>query len=469
MVKAAKALTWTAWSGSLALFTAVAGGSAYADTVSVGNPVDGSNGFGVVTEGDAMLGSTESEGPVAIGGNLSFGSGYNVSLNTPGSFTAPGDDQPTALLVGGRVDYASSAPNGVLKVLQNGYVKIGDIPGSTAASNDANGAQVNTHITRTAAAYDSTPRIELTTRQPRSSVGPADLMDFPSLFSTFRDRADTMAQCANNVTLLDGNGNALSDQENVAPGTNAKVQLTPGKTNVLHVTGEALNNLDEITFLNQPSADTPFLVVVDTTATGGALTWHTPNLAGVSGANAPYMMWDFPDATNITIADGDTVEGTIYAPRADLTDLDPSNIEGDIIARTLTAGPINGPSGPVNAGEIHYFPFDADLECADISSSPSPHSPSPTDSPTPSPTDSPTPSPKDSPTPSPSDTTPSPTPQPSTPMPSTPAPSPHPSGPELANTGNSRATGLAAAGACALIATGAALTLWARRQRNNRS
>ncbi|MFZ3555944.1 collagen-binding domain-containing protein [Streptomyces sp. BH055] len=449
MVKQTKALRAAACGGSLILFTVVACGSASADTVSVGNPVDGNNGFGVVTEGDAILGSTESEGPIAIGGNLSFGSGYNVAIHTPGSFTAPGDSQPTALLVGGRVDYASSDPNGVLKVLQNGYAKVGDMSGSAVANTDANGAQVNTHITRTGAPYDSVPRIELTTRQPESSVGPATLMDFPSLFSTFRERADTMAKCATNVTLLDGNGTPLPDQENVAPGSSVKVELTPGKTNVLHVTGETLNNISEINFVNQPSADTPFLVVVDTTATSGAFTWHMPNLAGVSGTNAPYMMWDFPDATDITIADGDSLEGTIYAPRANLTDLDASNIEGDIIAKTLTAGPISEANGPVNAGEIHYFPFDANLECDDNSSSPPP-SPEPSD---------------DSPTPSPTDSTPGPTPEPSTP-----APSPSPTGPELANTGsNQRAMSFAIAGTGTLIVIGTALTMWARRQRGNRS
>lgn len=54
---------------------------------------------------------------MAVGGNLAFGDNYNVALNTPGTFTAPGDEQPTVLLVGGGVDYASSSPSGVLQVL----------------------------------------------------------------------------------------------------------------------------------------------------------------------------------------------------------------------------------------------------------------------------------------------------------------------------------------------------------------
>ncbi|MFB7421004.1 collagen binding domain-containing protein [Streptomyces sp. NPDC056210] len=43
----------------------------------------------------------------------------------------------------------------------------------------------------------------------------------------------------------------------------------------------------------------------------------------------------------------------------------PANIEGDIITRALVAGPLSSGAGggAVNPGEIHYYPFDADLEC----------------------------------------------------------------------------------------------------------
>ncbi|MZD04367.1 hypothetical protein GTW43_04630 [Streptomyces sp. SID5785] len=39
-----------------------------------------------------------------------------------------------------------------------------------------------------------------------------------------------------------------------------------------------------------------------------------------------------------------------------------------MITRELVAGPLSGGSGggPVNAGEIHYFPFDAELECDSV-------------------------------------------------------------------------------------------------------
>ncbi|MGA5429069.1 collagen-binding domain-containing protein [Streptomyces koyangensis] len=397
-----------------------------AAAVEIGNPVAGNNGFGVVTEEDSRLDSTESEGPVAIGGNLTFGAGYNVSLNTPGTFTAPGDTRPTALLVGGRVDFAASNPNGVLRILQGGYVKVGDTTDTQARDTDSNGAAVNTHVTDEATAYDGTPRVELTVRQPAASVGPQSLMDFPALFSTYRQRAQQMARCANNVTLLDGNGIPLPDQENVPPGSQIDISLAPDRTNVLRLRGQTLDNIATLTLRDQPTADAPLVIVVDTTAEAGDFTWNAPTMAGVGSAQN-HILWDFPDATRITNPEGDEIEGTVYAPGAQLIDLDPSNIEGDIIVRSLLHGAtgLTG-TGATNAGELHYRPFDGRVSCTDQPSpSPSPASASPAPPPSPSPTPpSPSPTP---PSPQPPTPTPPPSPSPTPPSPQPPSPTPPPS------------------------------------------
>lgn len=425
-----------------------------------GNPLAGDNGFGVLVQDDAVLGSTETEGSVAIGGNLAYGPGYNVALQTPGTFTAPGDDHPTALLVGGRIDHAASSPQGVLQVLSDGYVKVGDPTGSTVLDEDSNGAQVNTRIVAAGAGYDSTPRVQETVHQPVESVtDTTGLPDLDALFATFRDRSDAIDTCDTNVVLRDAAGDPLPDQTGFPAGTSAHLTLTEGETNVLRLTGEQLNNLSELTFDNQPTATTPFVVDVDTTGTDSTYVWHIPNLAGVSGDQAPYMLWNFPDATDITIADGDSLEGTIYAPRAHLTDLDPSNIEGTIVVRQLTAGPLNDDGTSVNAGEIHQFPFAADIDCDGEGPSPSP-TPSPTDS-----TPTPTPSPTDStPTPTPTDTTPGPHPTHSHPAPPDHGDHHHrpPHGGWLADTGTSSSL-YAAAGAFALATAG--IFLMGRRRR----
>lgn len=429
-----------------------------------GNPLAGDNGFGVLVQDDATLGSTETEGSVAIGGNLTYGPGYNVALHTPGTFTAPGDANPTALLVGGRADHASSSPQGVLKVLSDGYVKIGDGTGSSVLDTDATSSEVNTQVVAAGAAHNSTPRIETTVRQPVESVtDTTGLPDLDTLFSAYRDRSDAIGTCGTNVILRDAAGNPLPDQTGFPAGTSAHVTLTEGETNVLRLTGEQLNNLSEITFDTPPTATTPFVVDVDTTGTNGTYVWHLPNLAGASGEQAPYMLWNFPDATDITMADGDSLEGTFFAPRAHLTDLDASNIEGTIVVRELTAGPLTeGGASSVNAGEIHQFPFAAEIDCDELGGSESP-SPTPTD-PTPTPTE---------PTPTPTEPTPTPTPTPTEPTPThthgRPTPPPpdhgghhHRPGGGLADTGAST-TLFAASGSLLLVAAG--ILVLGRRRR----
>ncbi|MFD3530063.1 collagen-binding domain-containing protein [Streptomyces sp. NPDC058664] len=428
MTKSSRPLGFTACAAACAVgaLAALPAGAvaphAYASRVDVGNPVAGGNGYGVVTEKDALLGSTESEGPVAVGGNLSYGSGYDVSLRTAGTFTAPGDARPTALLVGGRIAHGADSRAGVLKVLSDGYVKIGDLTGSDVVTKDGDNAAVHTRVTATGAGHDPTPRVELTADQPAASVGPAPgLMDFTALFGAYRDRADALATCADNVEIVD----------------RGRVTPVAGRTNVLRLTGAELNRLSELTFLDRPTATGPLVIDVDTTATGGVLTWDVPDLAGISGADAPYVLWNFADATDITIDAGDTIEGTVYAPRAHLTDLDPAGIEGDVIVRSLTAGPLDeadtraaaGRGGaqrtsraPANAGEIHYAPFAAKLTCGEAPT-PTPKDPTPTST-DPTPTE---------PTPTPTDPTPThPEPSESTPVP---APSPTDPGSGLAESG----------------------------------
>ncbi|WP_194201961.1 collagen-binding domain-containing protein [Glycomyces albidus] len=210
--------------------------------------------------------------------------------------------------------------------------------------------------------------------------------------------ADLFACNAIEVVMTDSAGNPVQKGE-VASGQQIRITLTEGGTNVLNVTGEDLNNMADLVFVNQPTEQMPLLVNVDTGGTGGELDWEVATQAGISGAQAPYILWNFADATRLNIASGDSVEGSIFAPDADLTDVSSTNAEGQIVARNASFGTPN-----MNGGEIHYFPFAAELECETDTPTESPTaSESPTD--IPSPSDSPTdsPSPSDSPTDSPSD------------------------------------------------------------------
>lgn len=434
----------------------------------IGNPMAGNHGFGVVTRRDARLGGTESGSAVAVGGDLALGSRYTVAPRGAGGFVAPGDARPTALLVDGAVDFPGSAVDAVLRVAGDRYVKVGDLGGG-ARTTGMNGTPVRTRLVAAGAGYGTTPRVELTTAQPPPSVGPArGLIDFGTLFAGHRQRADALARCRATVTPRD------------AGGATVRVRLADDRTNVLRLTGARLAGIRVLAFENRPTAARPLVIVVDTTAEGGELSWRTPTMAGVGGEGAPYILWTFADATDIALTAGDTLTGSVYAPRAELTDGSPADIEGDVVVRALKAGPL--------AGGIRNAPFAAEPSCDDDPAAAPAHSPSPALSPpgAPGPEPKPEPGPKREPDaepePEPEPAVPGPEPEPaaseavtdarppSEPSPAEPSPAPRgepraerAEGAEMADTGARPKLWLLGAGAVLLVTTGAVLTRASRR------
>ncbi len=369
--------------GAAALAIGIAGvfNRASAEVVTV-SPLDPALGFNLFVEGDTALAEHEIEGPVATGGDLVVQGLYEVDVHGAADFVYGDDAEPSALVVGGGIDYGRSTEDGIVRVLNGGYVKIGDLTGSEVINTDENNASVDTRVVPEGEGYEGSPRIELTVTQPEDSVESSPI-DFGTAFSTMRSNSATLAACQNTVTMTDSRdwGQPVAKGE-VQPGQQIFIELTAGQTNVLNVTGEDLNNMADLTFIDQPSADTPLLINVDTSAAGGVFDWDVAPQAGISGQQAPYILWNFNDATDLTIAGGDTVEGSIYAPNADFTDLSITNVEGQIVAANAQIGTVSD-----NSGEIHHYPFEAELTC-DTEVDPSPTTDEPTtDEPT---TDQPT-------------------------------------------------------------------------------
>ncbi|QFZ23306.1 collagen-binding domain-containing protein [Saccharothrix syringae] len=90
---------------------------------------DPSHGFLVLVETGAELNENETEGPVAVGGDVRFRT-CNAGPDNPGTYVLPGDDRPTSLVVGGRLDFAGSPAGARLTVLNQSYAKVGDLSGA---------------------------------------------------------------------------------------------------------------------------------------------------------------------------------------------------------------------------------------------------------------------------------------------------------------------------------------------------
>ncbi|MBB5870362.1 choice-of-anchor A domain-containing protein [Allocatelliglobosispora scoriae] len=354
-------------------------GQARAAPVGPLNPLDGGLGFEVLVEQDAFVAGNEMEGPLAVGGDLTLGGPFGVAAKTIGTFVAPGDAVASALVIGGRADFADSSPTAGLRVLHGGYAKVGALAGTVVRDLDNNQTPVNTRILPTDD-YDALPRIELTVRQSPATVGPAKPVDFTSIFTAYRQRSTALATCPNTVILRDGRGIPITSP--IPPATSARIVLAPGMTNVLTISATDLDNIVELAFVNQPTLTSPLLINVDTADVEGDFSWHSPNFAGVGGEQAPYILINFPGATTVVHDSGDSIEGTIFAPTASFVDDNPSNVEGGIVAQSFR----------MTSGEVHDFPFAAELSCG--APSPSPTSASPSTSPSASPTTaSPSPSP----------------------------------------------------------------------------
>ncbi|MEV4618884.1 collagen-binding domain-containing protein [Asanoa sp. NPDC049573] len=334
------------WAAAAAAGAVAAGASLWMLTPAAAtgpvNPVEGGLGFLVLVEGNATLTGTESEGPVAVGGDLTFGGGYRIA--TERSVRLGDGDSP--LVIGGRA-LLGAPPVVDATVLDGGR-------GAGGADTDGLGA---------AAGKDDGPGVLLRAADPprgsgsgarKANLAKQEALDFSDVFATFRERSQQFDTCAETATLRTSDGRELPRPIETA-GTKAYVSLTPGQTNVLNLTGDEFNNLSDLTFNTQPGAATPLLVNV---RSGGSYEWRTANFAGVSDNQAPYILMNFPDATAITQVGADTAEGTIYAPNADFTDVNTANNEGNLVVKSYTHG-----TAATDGGETHDLPFNTTIHC----------------------------------------------------------------------------------------------------------
>ena len=387
-------------------FIAASASAAPGDTIGPINPVTqpleghpANSGFLAFVENDVQLNADEAEGTLALGGDLAFNRTYNLEAARP-TFTVPGETQSVTLFVGGGIQFPAESGL-ILRLLGGaGYAKVADASTYSAFDTDSNGALQNFHIVPPGGTFETEPRIEGTITQTPASIAapvPDDLIDIPAAFELYRGTSTLLGSCTPTIELV-----ARDDGADLPtpypPGTNARLTLVAGQTNVLDITAADLANLAEITYTTPPTADTPLLVNIT-----GDFTGSMPNGAGISSLSAPFILWNFVDATTMTVTGGDSLEGTIYAPRALVNWQVTQNIEGNVIAASFIHGiAIAAPVGLPR--EIHDFPFSTELTCVEAGPTPTPTpTPTTTPTPTPTPTSTPTPTASDGVTPMPSD------------------------------------------------------------------
>ena len=130
------------------------------------------SGFLVFVEHDVTLRNSESQGTMAMGGDLRIRNqqSYQIAGNASGSstFTDEGDDQPTKLFVGGGIQWDS---NNAIVYVQQGFTKVADTATYTAHERDENNAlrQLPAHAP-TAALTAASPFIDGRTQQSPASI-----------------------------------------------------------------------------------------------------------------------------------------------------------------------------------------------------------------------------------------------------------------------------------------------------------
>ena len=296
------------------------------------NPLASTLGYNAFVLNNTQLGGGDTEGPIAMGGNLTMNDIITIAAQTAGTNYFNGDSEAASLVVNGQVVYNSG--QGIH--LNQGFVKVGNLSGSSVYDTDNNNASVNTRVT--AGSYDAMPRIQVQRKQPGSSVGHANLIDFAAVFAALDAKSLQ-------YSLLSANLSVTSDN---------KITLAQNEINVLNLTASELLALPYLTFENKPNVNTPLIINVNAS---GDFDWNVFNMAGIGDQEGRFILWNFYNASTITLKGGGTLVGTLFAPKSDVVKDSSGNINGQVIASNYQH----------KQGELHQHVFEPCIdmgECA---------------------------------------------------------------------------------------------------------
>ncbi len=320
------------------------------------NPLAPANGFNVLVRKDLTISSNETDGPIAVGGNLIIEGGYQVNIHDKGTFTS-GESKVIGLYINGRVYYSKG---GTVKIGNNRYIKIGDLTGSVV-NNGQHGTETTRIVKETSdpgTERSRNPSIELALNQPIASVriNPNDKLDIESIFQQLQDNSTLIANCESSVGIYDtdksGNANKgkITSQEIPASGR-IEIKLEANKVNFLNLTGDQLNKINTLVFKDnvKPNQTTPFVINI---LEGESINWKAIDISGIGDQDAQYILFNFPVTKSLSLTSrNNTIRGTILAPNADFNKSIASNIDGQIVALSYNQ----------SGGENHYQIFSAEV------------------------------------------------------------------------------------------------------------
>jgi len=300
--------------------------------------------FNIFLEKSARLASNQTEGPIALGEDLTLDGTYQVAIKTAGSFLV--NKTPIGLLVNGKIIYKS----GNSLQVNNGYVKIGDPDKSKVWYTDKNGASSPIQIT--SGEYNSSPRIQLQASAEKLGINTSqnpvfekELINFDKAMESMRNTSLEISKNKQTANLTDANGKPFDAKKYP---DQVKIKLSDG-VNYLNITGNDLNSVSVFTYENKPDANHVLVVNVDADNT---FNWKVWNQSGIGIEECPYILYNFYNTETLKIEGDNSIEGTVFAPFADIyKKKNSANIEGQIIGISLGQ----------DAGEIRYSAFRPDL------------------------------------------------------------------------------------------------------------
>ena len=287
------------------------------------NAIHASLGFNAFVRNETHVKGGDTEGPIALGGDLTMKGIITLAAHTGGENYFNGDSEPSSLIVGGVIHYESG--EGIH--LNHGYAKVGNLNGSSVHDVDLNNASVNTRIT--SGSYDAKPRIQVQRKQDGVTVGKSNLIDFAGAFESFKTKSTSWSTLQANVTVT----------------SDYKITLAANQVNVLNLSANELLGLSYMTFENAPNATTPLVINVDAPSD---FEWAVFNMNNIGDQHGRFILWNFYNARKVTLNGGGTLVGTLFAPEADVIKNSSGNINGQVIANNYYH----------NQGELHHHPFE---------------------------------------------------------------------------------------------------------------